>query len=67
MKHIYHGGEPIPRGVYWNLSTGELVRCDVATDSLAGDAMACLKPRSTSWGRSSAWHLPSSCASSASP
>ena len=43
MKHIYHSGEAVPRGAYWNISTGELVHCDAATEVLAGDSMTYLK------------------------
>jgi hypothetical protein len=43
MKHIYHSGETVPRGAYWNVSTGELIHCDAATEVLAGDSMTYLK------------------------
>jgi hypothetical protein len=43
MKHIYHSGETVPHGAYWNVSTGELVHCDGATDVLTGDSVTYLK------------------------
>jgi hypothetical protein len=43
MKHIYHSGETVPRGAYWNVSTGELIHCDAATEVLAGDSKTYLK------------------------
>ena len=43
MKLIYHSGESVTRGAYWNVATGELIHCDAATDVLSGDAMAFLR------------------------
>jgi len=43
MKLIYHSGETVSRGAYWNFSTGELVHCDAVTEVLAGDSMTYLR------------------------
>ena len=43
MKLIYHSGEAVSRGAYWNVSNGELVHLDAVTEVLAGDSMTYLK------------------------
>jgi hypothetical protein len=43
MKLIYHSGETVPHGAYWNISSGELVHQDGASGVLDGDSMSYLK------------------------
>ena len=43
MKFTYQNGDAVPRGAYWNVSTGELVHCDATGDVLPGERVTYLR------------------------